>query len=350
MYTARCARTAFFSISSSGFVRCKSCGIASGYKFKSSRALASETRDDLDLPQAAPVDLRSPVLYDRTRLQEVTIAGRRLLGVSVGASETCIISPEHMAFDIGRCPRAALRMQVVAFTHLHVDHVAGVPFHIATRSMQRMPPPIYIVPRPVAQEFAAMIEAFGKLDGSSFEYTLVPMSPGETYQLKKGWVVRPFQTMHTVPSQGYILYEVRNKLLPKLAGMSTSEIAALRFAGAPIVAQVLVPQLAVTGDTTLDALAECPDARQAKALVTEMTFLDNVSSEDQARLFGHVHIDEVVRRAEELFSEAEGVLFTHFSARYCAREILSTIDAKIPPTLKAKTTALVGEVIEVHQN
>jgi hypothetical protein len=74
-----------------------------------------------------------PALYDRTRLQDVSIAWFRLLGVSIGSLEICIFSLEHMAFDIGRCPLTAVRMQVAVFRHLHIDHVARIPFELAIR-------------------------------------------------------------------------------------------------------------------------------------------------------------------------------------------------------------------------
>jgi ribonuclease Z len=285
--------------------------------------------------------------FDRSRLQDVVVAGRRLLGVSVGSSETCIISPEHMAFDIGRCPLSAVRMQVVAFTHLHVDHVAGLPFHLATRNLQKMAPPIYLVPRAVAPEFNAMIEAFARLDGSKFKYTVVPMSPGDSYALKKGWVVRSFQTMHTVPSQGYILYQTRNKLYPEYSRLGKEELMSFRRDGKEISESVLIPEIAVTGDTTLDALAKCADARRANTLVTEVTFLDESSTIHTARNYGHVHVDEVVERADELFLETRGVLLTHFSARYSSERILDILRARLPEKLFGKVTPLVGERIIV---
>jgi ribonuclease Z len=89
------------------------------------------------------------------------------------------------------------------------------------------------------------------------------MSPGDSYQFKRGWVVRSFQTMHTVPSQGYILYETRTKLYPECIGLNQEVPVNLRRAGKPIAERGLVPHLAVIGDTTLDALAECANARRA---------------------------------------------------------------------------------------
>lgn len=284
---------------------------------------------------------------DRTRLQEVTIADTTLQGVSVGASETCILLPGFLAFDIGRCPMQAVRMQVVAFTHMHVDHVAGLPFHLATRNLHRMPPPIYIVPRTVAGAFEKLIQSFSSLDGTEYRYEIVPMSPDETYTLKKGWQIKAFRTFHTVPSQGYILRQTRHKLKPEYRGLPSKELANLRRSGADISDTLYVPEVAVTGDTTLDALQHCEEARRAKVLVTEATFLDDNATVAGARAYGHVHMDEVAARAEELFSECSGVVFSHFSGRYSAERIKALWSAKLPAWLRAKAVPLVGQRIKV---
>lgn len=279
--------------------------------------------------------------YSRSQIQTVDIAGQPLQGVSVGAAETCIIS-SLLAFDIGRCPAQAVRMRIVAFTHMHVDHIGGVAFHVATRNMQKMAPPVYIVPASVAASFKELIHAFERVDGARYDFSVVPLEPGQEYFIKKGWVLRPFATIHTVPSQGYVLYDARKKLLEEYKNLSGPEISAHKRAGRKVHADVLIPHLAVTGDTTLDAIAACEDARKAKALVTEITFLDGTCTVDEARARGHVHIDELCQR-EHLFSENEEVLFTHFSARYNATKILEILKQKLSPALQAKSKPLLGE-------
>lgn len=56
----------------------------------------------------------------------------------------------------------------------------------------------------------------------------------------------------------------------------------------------MVPEIAVPGDTTIEVLEKEADVRTARVLVIEITFVDNVVSVEDARRFGHIHIDEVV--------------------------------------------------------
>lgn len=283
---------------------------------------------------------RHSVGHDRSRLQTVNVAGHTLQAVSVGATETCVIS-SHLAFDIGRCPLQAVRMRVVAFTHMHVDHVGGVAFHAATRNMQKLPPPIYIVPEAAESAFRNLLHAYELVDGTKYNFSVIPLKHGEDFVVKKGWILRSFPTRHTVPSQGYILYEVRKKLLSRYRDLSVPELVACKKRGETLQELLLIPQIAVTGDTTLDAIEACVDARRARALVTEVTFLDDSCTAKDARSRGHVHIDELCQR-EHIFSENEGVLFTHFSARYSSSQISALLRTKISSTLQAKSIPLLG--------
>jgi ribonuclease Z len=69
--------------------------------------------------------------------------------------------------------------------------------------------------------------------------------------------------------------------------------------------------------------------RKARVLVIEVTFVDERVSVEQCRSKGHVHLFEVVERAELFRNEA--LLFTHFSARYSAAEIVAALDRSLPP-------------------
>jgi ribonuclease Z len=300
-------------------------------------------------PTGQTPDARSRKETDRTRLQHVVLAGQRLSAVSVGASETCVIASEHrLAFDIGRCPKPAVACSVVAFTHLHIDHVGGLAFHVATRALQKMSPPTYLVPRGTEDAFSALITAFAALDGgSAYPCTVIPFGPGDEFAVKRGWVLKSFPTFHTVPSQGYLLYSERRRLDTELYGSKSGpELAALRRSGVEVSVATRVPELAVTGDTTMRALEECADARAARTLVTEITFLDNSCTVEEARKFGHVHVDEVAEKTE-LFAQNEAVLFTHFSARYCSETIRKLVAEKLPADLLKKSTLLHGARISV---
>ena len=73
-------------------------------------------------------------------------------------------------------------------------------------------------------------------------------------------------------------------------------------------------------------------------MILECTFLDDRVSVAECRAKGHVHLDEIVERAD-LF-ENEAILLTHFSARYSSTEIVALLDAKLPPALRERVTPL----------
>ena len=60
------------------------------------------------------------------QLSTMQIDDFTLAGYSVAGEESVILAPElDCAFDIGKCPREALKINHVLLTHGHMDHVAG---------------------------------------------------------------------------------------------------------------------------------------------------------------------------------------------------------------------------------
>jgi ribonuclease Z len=70
----------------------------------------------------------------------------------------------------------------------------------------------------------------------------------------------------------------------------------------------------------------------------EVTFLDQRVPVDKARENGHIHLDEVIQRAD-LF-ENEAILFTHLSARYRYEEALEILAQRLPDGLKERVHLL----------
>src|SRR5262249_19094325 len=101
-------------------------------------------------------------------------------------------------------------------------------------------------------------------------------------------------------------------------------------------------EVAFPGDTTIEVLEREEAVRKAKLLILEVTFLDDQVPVKKARAHGHVHLDEVVERADLFQNEA--ILFTHFSARYSREEIVEALDRRLPASLKARATALVEDL------
>ena len=273
---------------------------------------------------------------ERTVPETIEVGGYQIYGVSVAAVETCICIPSlSLAFDAGKCPPGAVPMRFMAITHGHCDHVHGVPLHLATRNLQKLPAPRYFLPPEIEHDVRNLVDAVGRLEMSTFEFDAIAMNAGdEALEFKKGWAIKAFKTFHTVPSQGYTVYQKRKHLKPEYVGLTGNELARLRRNGADFEEARLSPEIAFTGDTSIDALAASEDFRKARILITEMTFIDDKCSPSDAKRFGHIHVEDVIEN-QDLFAHNEYVVFTHFSARYGREAILNAI-ARLPSPLKEK--------------
>jgi ribonuclease Z len=281
------------------------------------------------------------VPYDARRVERIEINGLELRALSVGGLETCHWLPRwRVAFDIGRCPLPVVDCRTVLFTHAHMDHLGGIAYHTATRGLRRQPPPRYVVPPHCVADLGRLFEAWRALDRSDMSHTLVPLGPGQEYRLENGLVARPFLSPHSAPCQGYGLWSQKEKLKPEFHGRPGPELAELRRAGVTLSDTLETPEFVFCGDTRIEVVEQQAVVRTARVLVLECTFVDQRVSVDEARAKGHVHLDEIAARAELFRNEA--ILLTHFSARYGAHEIRAALDAKLPPSLRARVTPLLG--------
>jgi ribonuclease Z len=122
---------------------------------------------------------------------------------------------------------------------------------------------------------------------------------------------------------------VRQKLLPELAGRDGREIAALRERGAPVTRREEIPLLAYPGDCGEEIFDACPELFRARVLLLECSFL-LPEDRDRAREYAHIHLDDVLARADRF--ENEAVVLTHFSQRYTPEQIRHALRA-IPEPL-----------------
>ncbi|MFM7280747.1 MAG: MBL fold metallo-hydrolase [Planctomycetia bacterium] len=277
------------------------------------------------------------------------LAGIHVEGVSIAGLETCIDLPElRMAFDLGRAYDFALSRPLLCFTHPHMDHIGAVGWHCSTRAMRKMPVPTYLVGREWAAEFDALMEAWRALDRSELPHRRIAIGPGEEHALQKDLLLRPFRSHHRAPCQGYGIWRRTNRLRPQYKELPEQEIAALRQSlrqslGPERASETLLCveeqlELAFTGDTRMDVLDSSPELRKAHVLVLECSFLDDRVPVERARELGHVHLDEIIARAEEF--ENEALLLTHFSERYSSAEIERLLERRLPEGLRRRVTPL----------
>ncbi|KAL4315143.1 hypothetical protein AHAS_Ahas15G0155600 [Arachis hypogaea] len=274
------------------------------------------------------------------KAKDLNIEGYPVGGLSIGGHETCIMFPTlKVAFDIGRCPPRAVSQDFLLISHAHMDHIGGLPMYVATRGLYRMKPPTIIVPISVKEDVEKLFKVHRKMDHSELKHNLIGLDVGEEFYLRKDLKVKAFRTYHVIPSQGYILYYVRQKLKPEYIGLSGNEIKNLKSSGVEITYTLTEPEIAFTGDTMSDFIVDedNTDVLRARILVIECTFVNNSITVEHAKDYGHTHLSEIIGYAERFKNRA--ILLIHFSARYTVEEIEEAITG-LPPPLAGRTFAL----------
>jgi ribonuclease Z len=262
-----------------------------------------------------------------------------VFGRSVAGIETCVEVPSlRLLLDLGRCSRSAVNQPLGLVSHGHLDHIGAVAQHAARRAMMKMEEGVYVVPRRVAHHVEALFNAAGELDGQVIARQVVALEPGETFALgAKRWI-RPFETFHPVPSQGYTIWERRHRLRPEFRGMPGQRLAELRKQGVAVDEPHEVAVLSFTGDTRVEVLERTPELQHTETLVIETSFLDDLVSIEQARRAGHIHLDELLERAGAL--PRTNVVLSHFSARYTDAQVRLILDRRLPDELRPFVHAL----------
>jgi ribonuclease Z len=271
----------------------------------------------------------------------LNLAGIAVDALSIGGLETCIQLPGlDVAFDMGSCPPSAVHRSTVGFTHAHIDHMGSVAHHCATRALTRLDPPTYLVPAENVEAFHDLLAVWRRLDRSELDCQIVSMAPGQEHVVRPGLIAIPFRSPHRVPCIGYALWEERNKLKPELHGLDGDRIREIKRSGQEVTERIRAPIVAFTGDSLIEVVEREAVVREAKLLIMEVTFVDDRVSVAQCRDKGHIHLDEVIERADLFQNQA--ILFTHLSARYRADEAKAIVDARLPPSLRERTTLLLA--------
>ncbi|HEX2690345.1 MAG TPA: MBL fold metallo-hydrolase [Kofleriaceae bacterium] len=274
-------------------------------------------------------------------LWTVTAGPYSVRGISVGGVYTSLAVPElGIVFDAGASPRSSCAIDTILLSHGHADHIGALPAFLGIRALSgKTRPPRVVMPAEIIDDLSAALAALSRLQRFPLKIEPVGMRPGDEFALRGDLRVRAVRTFHPVPSLAYVLVRRVPKLRPELQGLSGPQIAARRRAGEIVTVDEDRIELAYATDTLISVLDHAPELLQARTLIMECTFLDGRKSLEAARAGCHIHLDEVIERADRFANDH--VVLMHFSQIYRPDEIASILDARLPPKLRRKVIPFV---------
>ncbi|MEO8699097.1 MAG: MBL fold metallo-hydrolase [Kofleriaceae bacterium] len=276
-------------------------------------------------------------------LTTVTAGPYTVRGISVGGVYTSLAVPElGIVFDAGASPRSSGGIDTILLSHGHADHIGALPALLGIRALHgKSRPPRVVMPAEIVDDLKAALAALSRLQRYPLEIEAIGMLPGETLALRGDLQVRAVRTFHPVPSLGYVVVRRVAKLRSELIGLTGPEIAAKRRAGEIINDVEDRVELAYATDTLISVLDHAPELLQAKVLIIECTFLDDRKSLEAARAGCHIHLDEIIERADAF--QNEHVVMMHFSQIYRPDEIEALLDRRVPAHLRKRIIPFVPQ-------
>lgn len=261
--------------------------------------------------------------------------GLTIEGYSRAAVQSYWRIPElKIGFDLGGSPWDFMSLPTIFVTHAHLDHMAALPAYVARRRMMKMEPPTIYLPEENVEWTDRLLKVWQRLDRGRMLCNLVGVKPGQEIELSRDHVVTVFETRHTVPSVGYLVWQRRKKLKIQYQSLSGNEIRDLRLAGEEVTHEVRTPLVCYTGDTSPPGLDNYPPLFEAKILITELTFFRPDHRKEKIYKFGHMHLDDLIERADKFHNEL--IIAMHFSTRYATNQIERAVMKRLPPQLKQK--------------
>lgn len=269
-------------------------------------------------------------------LTSVTAGPYTVRGVSVGGVYTSIAIPElGVLFDAGISPRSAGGIDTILLSHGHADHVGALPALLGIRALSgKTKPPRVVMPAEIVADLEAALSALTRLQRWPLEIDAIGMLPGDEIALRGDLLVRAVRTFHPVPSLAYLLVRRVSKLRADLHGLAGPDIAARKRAGEIVTDLEDRLELAYATDTLVSVLDHSPELLQARVLIIESTFLDDRKTIEAARAGCHIHLDELIERADRF--KNEHIVLMHISQLYRPDEVASILDARVPPGLRKR--------------
>ncbi|MEM7646573.1 MAG: MBL fold metallo-hydrolase [Pseudomonadota bacterium] len=235
-----------------------------------------------------------------------------------GQSTSVFYNNAKICFDIAQGLPFQINAKLYCLTHLHSDHGSGINYLLAQRSLYRLPEAPILVPAQNIKSLEIILKEWMKIEDFEYQYRLLPVEKGTTFDLGEKYQVRAFPTTHRVTSFGYIIYEKKKKLKKEYQNLERQALLNAKSRGESIEKDHFHPIVAFTGDTQIEFLDAHPDVLEADVLFLESNYLDSKKSIAETRKWGHTHLDEIATNIERFKNKQ--LCFIHLSARYSTKE------------------------------
>lgn len=253
----------------------------------------------------------------------------KLHGLSLSGIRTAIAMPElSFSFDVAQGYPYLLNLKRFFLSHGHLDHASGVPYIISQKAMNSQEAGKFYMPFSLIEPLDQIMKLWEKIEGHQYSYEFIGVKADDEIVLNDQFFMKVFPTTHRIESFGYTLFENHKKLKPELQGLSREEIIEHKKHGKEVNEITRTPLISFTGDTQIEFLNSRPWIRDSKVLLVEATYLDERKTIEEARKWGHTHLDEIIPELDTINSEK--IILIHLSSRYSDHEAKKIISERIP--------------------
>lgn len=256
----------------------------------------------------------------------------RLVGYSVAGISTSVVFPDaDVCFDVGQGLPFQIPVPNILITHGHMDHAAGLPYLIAQKAMTGQTPPNVYMPEVLVRPLREIMRIWESIDEHTYQFQFRAAHADKEYPLKAPYFFKTFPTQHRVASQGYTVFERKKRLRETYQDRSPNELGDLRRQGVVLDEFYDEPVISFSGDTKIEFL-DNPQVQESRILLMEVTYWDKKKTVENARAWGHIHLDELLPKLETL--KCEKIVLIHASARYNTPYLREILEARIPEHFK----------------
>jgi len=254
---------------------------------------------------------------------------------------------EKILFDCGEGTqkqmmraKTGMKVEAIFITHLHGDHILGLPGLIQSLNFQGREEPLPIYGPPESGEELEKLVHAGSFS-PSFEVIVNELKPGDVVR-RSGYRIKAIRAVHVRNSLGFVLEEDMRKgkfdreKAEKILGIPPGPLYAKLHSGEPIVwkgrvihpSEVVGPprrgrKVVYTGDTRPhEGLVK--EAMNADLLIHDATF----SEADKEMAIETAHSTALEAAEVALKAKVKKLVLTHISSRYSSNPSILEGEAK----------------------